>query len=117
MQSIKFWKSIYYFYEKEKKSANKILNDFLGKEIKDIFENSRKTYGIYRIKAELKSKGINVGHNKIAKIKRDLGVYPKIKRRYKKTTDSNHNERVNENLLNREFRAEKPNEKWVSDIT
>ena len=40
-----------------------------------------------------------------------------MRRKYKQTTDSKHNNRVNENLLNRDFVAEKPNEKWVSDIT
>jgi putative transposase len=41
----------------------------------------------------------------------------KVVKKYKATTNSNHNLPVAENILNREFDAEKPNQKWVSDIT
>ena len=48
---------------------------------------------------------------------RDEGWIPKVVKKYKATTNSNHNLPVAENLLNREFEAKKPNEKWVCDIT
>lgn len=110
-------KSSYYFWEKESQSERKKENINLKSEIIAIFKESRETYGIKRIQAELLSKGIRVGHNRIAKIKRENNIYPKMRRKYKQTTDSKHNNSVNENLLNRDFIAEKPNEKWVSDIT
>ncbi len=110
-------KSSYYFWEKESQSERKKENINLTDKIIDIFKESRETYGIKRIQAELLSKGISVGHNRVAKIKRENNIYPKMRRKYKQTTDSKHNNRVNENLLNRDFVAEKPNEKWVSDIT
>jgi len=46
-----------------------------------------------------------------------IGIKSKVARKYRDTTDSNHSLSVAENLLNREFHAEKRNQKWVSDIT
>lgn len=48
---------------------------------------------------------------------RKNGIRSKTVKKYKATTNSNHNLPVAENLLNREFTANKPNQKWVSDIT
>ena len=47
----------------------------------------------------------------------DLGLYGKPKRRFVTTTDSNHNEPVAGNLLQRDFTATRPNQKWLADIT
>jgi len=48
---------------------------------------------------------------------REMGLRSKVGKKYKATTNSNHNLPVAENLLNREFASSAPNEKWVSDIT
>lgn len=64
-------KSSYYFWEKESQAEHKKENINLTDKIKAIFKESRETYGIKRIQAELLSKGISVGHNRIAKIKKE----------------------------------------------
>ena len=48
---------------------------------------------------------------------RENGWVPKVVKKYKATTNSKHNLPVAENILNREFQADRPNQKWVSDIT
>lgn len=48
---------------------------------------------------------------------KENGLQSRVVKKYKATTNSNHNLPVAENVLNREFSAEKPNHKWVSDIT
>ena len=48
---------------------------------------------------------------------KENGLKSKVVKKYKATTKSNHNLPVAENILNRDFYAEKPNKKWVSDIT
>lgn len=48
---------------------------------------------------------------------KEQGLRSKVCRKYKATTNSKHNLPVAENLLNREFTANRPNQKWVSDIT
>ena len=85
--------------------------------IKKIFYESRETYGIKRIHIELLLKGVNICRNKVAKLKRELGLYPKMRRKYKITTDSNHNNKIFDNLLNRDFNSNTLNQKIVSDIT
>lgn len=60
---------------------------------------------------------LRVSRKAVAEIMRENGWVPKVVKKYKATTNSNHNLPVAENLLNREFQADKPNQKWVSDIT
>ena len=48
---------------------------------------------------------------------KDLNLKVKMKRRYKNTTDSNHNLPISANILNRDFYASYPDEKYVGDIT
>ena len=74
-------------------------------------------YGSPRIHAELKEQGVNCGRKRVARLMRELGINAKSKRRKVKTTDSRHGNPVAPNLLERHFRADAPNTKWVSDIT
>jgi len=111
-------RSNYYYWKNNQQSKTAVENNLLAKEIQAIFDISRKTYGIKRLKAELEvKKGLRIGHNRIAKIKQSNNIYPKTKRKHKITTDSNHSNRVSPNLLNRDFYAVRPYEKLVSDIT
>jgi len=48
---------------------------------------------------------------------KDLNLRVNIKRKFKNTTDSNHNLPIAQNILNRDFYATNPNEKWIGDIT
>jgi transposase InsO family protein len=106
-------RSTYYDWLKRDYSKDDNIKDL----IKTIFIESRETYGIKRIHAELLSRGIKIGHNKVAKLKQELNLYPKMRRKHKQTTDSNNNNKVCENLLNREFNSNIIREKVVSDIT
>ena len=94
------------------------LTDYeLEAKILYIFKSSRETYGINRIHAELVLSGINISRNKVARLKKKLNIYPKMKRKYKVTTDSNHNNQIFSNILNRDFKSTVLTEKIVSDIT
>jgi transposase InsO family protein len=89
----------------------------LSIDIRNIFKNSKKTYGSPRIYEELKRKGKTVGHNKVAYIMKQQGFFARPKKKYKKTTDSNHGERYAANIVNRDFYPKKPDLIWASDIT
>ena len=89
----------------------------LGLKIKEIFEKSRQTYGIRRIKAALLNSGIKVGRDKIRDKMKEYGLVCKAAKRYKATTNSNHNLPVAPNLLNQEFTVAALNKVWVSDFT
>jgi putative transposase len=82
-----------------------------------IHKESYKTYGIRRIKAKLNKEGIPCGKNRIARLMRENGIFSRLRRKYKATTNSNHRLPVAPNLLDQDFTADKPNTKWVGDIT
>ena len=84
---------------------------------KIVFKHHRR-YGSPRVRKELWVKhGINVSRKKVARLMREHGLNARRKRKYIPTTDSKHTLPVCENILNREFHAEEPGKKWVSDIT
>ena len=65
----------------------------------------------------LRAEGVVCNHKRVARLMRLEGIYGRRKRRKVVTTDSKHNYPIAPNLLNRQFQAEAPNEKWVADIT
>ena len=73
--------------------------------------------GARKIAEKLSRTGERVGRKLVGRIMRENGWKSKVVKKYKATTNSNHNLPVAENLLNREFQAFRPNQKWVSDIT
>ena len=66
---------------------------------------------------ELREDGVLAGKHRIARLMRDNGLRALQKRRYKKTTDSNHSSPVADNLLEQDFHCEGPDEKWGVDIS
>ena len=109
-------KSGFYAYLNRPKSKRKIENDELLDKIKAIHKRSHGIYGYPRITKELEMDGAP-SKNRVYRLMRLNGIKSKTVRKYKATTNSNHNLPVAENILNREFSAAKPNQKWVSDIT
>ena len=73
--------------------------------------------GAARITKRLKTEGNAIGRHRVARIMRSQGWRAKAAKKYKATTNSNHKLPVAPNLLQQNFEANKPNEKWVSDIT
>ncbi len=84
--------------------------------IKEIFHEHKGRYGYRRIRAELANRGLHVNHKKVYRLMRELGLKCLVRikkyRSYKGEAG-----KVAENVLNRNFKASKPNEKWVTDIT
>ena len=83
----------------------------------NLFDDSLGTYGIKRLTNDLKDLGEDINHKRVARIKRENGLYPKQCKRFVATTDSGHGKPVANNTLNRQFIVESPNKVWVSDIT
>lgn len=75
------------------------------------------TYGSPRIHSELKDAGEKVSRKRIARLMRETGVSGLRKRRFKRTTDSEHSQKIAENLVARDFNPTGPNQIWASDIT
>ena len=99
-------------------SMIKKVDEKLNSLVESIFIEGKSTYGTRRIKDRLLLYfGLFVSRKRISNIMKDLNLKVKIKRRYKNTTDSNHNLPIASNILNRDFYASNPNEKYVGDIT
>ena len=107
----------FYAWRRRKPSACKMANEKLSAQIKQVYKESRGTYGSPRIHAMLVEQGIICGIHRVARLMQKQGLRAKGKRRYKRTTNSRHAYPVVPNLLNRQFEAKAPNQKWVGDIT
>lgn len=75
------------------------------------------SYGSPRMHRELKFQGHAVSENTVARLMKEHGLRARTARKFRPTTDSNHALAVAQNVLDRQFQANRPNEKWVSDIT
>jgi transposase InsO family protein len=65
----------------------------------------------------LRTQGQQVGHNRLARLMREDGLYGRRRRRFRVTTKSDHRHPVAPNTLDRHFSVEAPNRVWASDIT
>jgi transposase InsO family protein len=111
-------KSGYYAWLKRAPSRRLARRRELAGKIRDAHRRSRRTYGSPRIHRELLAGGEKVCRKTVARIMRQEEIRSIIPRRFViRTTDSKHDQPVHENRLNREFFAEKPNQKWCADIT
>ena len=84
---------------------------------KSIHEASKESYGSRRISESFQAKGYPVGRYQARSLMRKLNLVVKSTKRFKVTTDSNHNHPVAPNLLNRQFQVDRPDTVWASDIT
>jgi len=78
---------------------------------------SRETYGSPRVHRELLAQGEQVSRKRVMRLMQDQELRGKTRRRWTKTTDSKHGLAIAPNVLNREFEAEAPNQRWVADVT
>jgi transposase InsO family protein len=111
-------RSAYYDWKQARTTARGAADARLRIHIKAIHRRSRGTYGVPRVLVELRAEGHQVGKERVARLMREQGLTGTPKRRYRpKTTDSDHDDRVAKNLLDRQFEAGSPNRAWVGDIT
>lgn len=85
--------------------------------VKELFVQFKQKYGAPRLTNELRKLGRPVDKKTVAASLRRQGLRAKAARKFKATTNSTHNLPVSPNLLNQDFTACRPNEKWVGDIT
>jgi putative transposase len=107
----------FYAWLKRAPSRRSQQNTGLGEQIARIYQANRQVYGSPRIHAVLRTEGHPCGKKRVARLMRELGLSAKPRKHRTRTTDSQHEQEVSPNLLNREFTATAPNTKWVADIT
>jgi transposase InsO family protein len=107
----------YYNWRKRGKSQRKQEDEQLMERIEDAYHTNRGVYGSPRIHVELKEQGILCSRKRIARLMRKQNISARRKRRQAKKTDSNHSSPIAPNLLKRDFTADAPNKKWMTDMT
>jgi len=107
----------YYAWRGRPASARQQRHDALLVEVRAIHAESQARYGSPRVHAELSARGQGCCVNTVAKLMREGGIRAKTARKFRCTTDSDHDLPVADNLLGRQFDPEAPNEAWVADIT
>ncbi len=107
------------FYDwKSGKSTKRIQREkVLSEKIKTIWEDSSYTYGSPRVWKVIQQVEGKVSRSLIARVMRKYGFRSVHKKKFKVTTDSKHTFPVSDNVLNRDFTAERIAQKWVSDLT
>lgn len=111
-------RSGYYRFLKAKPSLRDQEEERLLKKIRLIYQSSFETYGSPRIYAELKATGETCSRKRVARLMRKYGIAAKMSQRFKKTTQQSKNPHfVADDLIQQDFRADSPNEAWVSDIS
>jgi putative transposase len=107
----------YYAWQQRPRSAQEQRRAALVVEIRAIHAQFKRRYGSPRIHAELVARGHACSVNLVAHLMQEHGIAAKTKRKFRHTTDSNHNLPVAANLLDRQFNPSGANEAWVADIT
>ena len=108
----------YYAWRRRPRSARQQRQDALLVEIRAIHAEVKARYGSPRMHAELVARGHACCVNTVAKLMCDNDIVAKTARRFRvRTTDSEHDLPVADNLLDRQFNRSEANEAWVADIT
>ena len=110
-------KSGYYAWRIRPQSKRARENEKLDHHIKTIYSKNKGTYGSPRITKALNRQNIACSENRVARRMRINDIKAKTKKRFKITTNSKHNHPVAKNLLDQNFKAQRPNQVWASDIT
>jgi transposase InsO family protein len=107
----------YYAWRKRPASARQQRDAELLGHIRAIHQASRGLYGSPRIHAAMQQQGILCSRKRVARLMRQAGIRSlRAVRRRVRTTDSQHRRPVAPNVLQRDFSAQAPNQKWVGDI-
>ena len=108
-------RSTFYYHLKKSKKNDKYKG--IKEEILSIFHENKGRYGYRRITLELKNRGIFINHKTVYSLMKKLGLQSIQRPKRKYTSYKGTIGKIADNLLNRNFNAEKPNEKWATDIT
>ena len=107
-------RATFYYHLKRMEQADKYESE--KQEITAIYHENRGRYGYRRITAELRKRKFSLNHKTVQRLMKELGLVCRVRikkyRSYKGEVG-----KIAPNLLNRDFHADKPNQKWVTDVT
>src|SRR5579859_698997 len=109
--------SSYYKRRKRLPSCHQLQDEALREQIQEVYKDNLQVYGSPRIHVEQKDRGLRCSRKRVARLMREQGLRVKRRRRRLVTTDSQHSDPVAPNLLKQKFEANRPDQKWLTDIT
>jgi transposase InsO family protein len=116
-RTLKVSKQGYFCWRDGRESPRRSADRALAGRIKAVHDAHRQVYGSPRIHRQLRTEGIRVSRKRVERVMRESGIRVLPKRRFVRTTDSDHDSPIAPNLLDQDFRASRPNQRWVTDIT
>lgn len=107
-------KSVYYYHCKALRQASP--DKALQSQITQLYHEHKGRYGYRRITMSLRLSGVNINHKRVQRLMDELGLKSKVRpKRY--TSYKGDVGKIAPDLVQREFTADKPNQKWVTDVT
>lgn len=114
LNQINMARSSYYYHEKGNQSRDKY--ESVKELIKQIYHHHKGRYGYRRITLDIRNKGIVINHKTVLRLMKILGLKSVIRvKKYK--SYKGQQGKIAPNILNREFKAIRPNQKWATDLT
>ena len=110
-------RSGFYAWQRRPEWAHARRDRHLRVRVRASHDASRRAYGRPRIWKDLAEEGERVSEKRVGRLMREAGVVARPRRRFKATTMSDHEQPVAANLLDRQFTANAPNQRWVGDTT
>jgi putative transposase len=110
-------RSGFYAWQRRPESAHVRRDRHLRVRVRASHDASRRAYGRPRIWKDLVEEGERVSEKRVGRLMREEGVVARPRRRFKVTTMSDHDQPVAANVLDRQFTADRPNQRWVGDTS
>ena len=109
----------YHAWKNREPSARTVRRMQIAAAAELFYMRSAKIYGYRKVYEDILDEAFHLKccRETLRKIMAELGLFSRVKRKYKVTTNSDHTRKIAKNTLNRNFKAKRKNEKWASDIT
>lgn len=116
-QALEVSVSGYYAWRDREPSQHSREDAMLARKVKTVFYDNRAVYRSPRIHAELRAQGVRCARKRIARLMREQELVAKRPRRRTRTTQHEEGAPIAPNLLQQDFHADRPNQKWACDTT
>src|SRR5699024_10746468 len=113
LQIAKLPRSTFYYHVKRQKKDKYAREQ---EEIRKIFHEHKGRYGYRRVTMALRNRGFFLNHKTVQRLMKEMGLVGRVRMKKYRSYKGEQGTTA-PNLLNREFTAEKPNQKWVTDVT
>jgi transposase InsO family protein len=116
-RSLEVTPSGFYAWRRRPASQRAMDDSKLRVLVREAFERGRGAYGSPRVHQALRNQGVHVSRKRVIRLMQQDGLIGRNSRKYRCTTNSNHDDPIAPNLLDRQFEADAPDQRWVGDTT